>query len=67
MPRKPRKIKTGQGLVRIGFLIEADIARQVDEEAARMTAEDPHGRVASRTDALRSLLLAGLASRKSGK
>jgi hypothetical protein len=63
MPRKPSKIKAGTKTVHISFLLDADVARRVDEEAERMTKEDPYRRVTSRTDALRSLISDGLTYR----
>jgi hypothetical protein len=53
--------------VRFSVLLPAELAHAVDEEAARMTATDEHGRVASRTDAFRSLLLEGLRRRGARK
>jgi hypothetical protein len=63
MPRKPKKIKPGSGLVQLTFLVDASIAGEIDDYAARLTADDPM-RPASRTDALRKLIRAGLDTTK---
>lgn len=60
MPRKANKVKAGAGLVRINFLLDADLVRRVDRFAEQMAAEDEYQRPASRTDALRALLIKGL-------
>lgn len=60
MPRKPRKVKPGSGVVRVNVLVDSELLARVDDEAARMTEEDPYKRATSRSDALRSLIDDGL-------
>lgn len=62
VPRPPKKLKPGPHLVRITFMLEADLVRQVDEVAARLTAEDESRRGFTRTDALRVIIRNGLAN-----
>jgi hypothetical protein len=50
MPSKPSK------LVHISFLVDPEVAKRIDDEAKRLTKEDPHQRPYTRTDALRVLL-----------
>ena len=59
MPRKPRKFKPGSGFVQITFLVDSTTAHEIDGYAEQMTKEDPM-RPASRTDALRKIMRAGL-------
>jgi hypothetical protein len=56
-------VKPGSGLVRITFMLDADMAQAIDEEAARLTAEDEAGRGFNRTDALRVVIRDGLKHR----
>ena len=64
MPRRLTKIKAGAtGPVHLSFIVDAGLVRDVDDEADRMKSEDPYGRVVSRTDAVRSLIIDGLKSR----
>jgi hypothetical protein len=63
VPRRPAKPKPGE-LVHISFYEDGAIVLQIDEAAKELTAEDPHGRRFTRTDAVRSLIRAGIASRK---
>jgi hypothetical protein len=69
VPRPPKKVKPGSGLVRITFMLDADMAHAIDEEADRLTTEDETGRGFNRTDALRVVIRDGLKARadKRGK
>jgi hypothetical protein len=60
MPRKAHKVKPGQGFIRVNVMIDADALVRVDAEAATMTKEDEYHRVASRSEAVRSLITDGL-------
>lgn len=67
VPRKRQPIEPGPRLVRISCLLEADLAVQVDEVADEMTASQPDRRPATRTEALRALVIGGLQARGKGR
>ena len=62
LARRPNKIKASTETVHVSFLLDADLAREVDEEAARRSEIDPDRRRWTRTDTLKALLRAALAA-----
>lgn len=67
MPRPPKKVKPGTGLVNFSFLLDAELAHEVDSVAEQMRKEDPLQRAVTRTDALRALIRTGIAAYRRGK
>jgi hypothetical protein len=53
MPRKPNKIKTGEGDVRVTLMLPADDLRAIDAEAKRRSKEDVYGRDVTRSHVVR--------------
>jgi hypothetical protein len=66
VPRRPSKPKPGEQ-VHISFYEDGALVLEVDQAAEELTRDDEHGRKFTRTDAIRSLIRAGLAARKRGK
>jgi hypothetical protein len=63
VPRRPSKPKPGEQ-VHLSFYEDGAVVLEIDQVAEALTKDDPHGRKFTRTDAVRSLLRAGLAARK---
>lgn len=63
VPRRPSKPKAGEQ-VHISFYEDGAIVLEIDQLAESLTKEDQHGRRFTRTDAVRSLIRAGIAARK---
>jgi hypothetical protein len=57
--RQPNKPKAGKP-VRMQIIFPGELVAMVDEYATKMTAENPFGRPATRTDALKALVVDAL-------
>lgn len=68
MPHPPRKIKATDEVVKFSFLLDAEMARELDRIATEMRKVDPFDRPVNRTDVLRAMLKMGVeAYRKTQK
>lgn len=63
VPRRPLKPKPGEQ-VHISFYEDGALVLEIDRVAESLTRADQHGRKFTRTDAVRSLIRAGLATHK---
>ena len=57
--RRPKKIRSEE-LVRLSSMISGLLVKKVDQLAEKLTAEDPYGKVYTRTDALKRVIVDGL-------
>ena len=64
VPRRPSKPRPGEQ-VHISFYEDEESSSEIDQVADALTKEDQHGRKFTRTDAVRSLIRAGIAARRS--
>lgn len=63
MPRKPTKPSKDEGLVKVTLMLPNEDVASIDEEANRLTRDDPYGRTVTRTDVIRSYIKGGLSKR----